>query len=267
MRIFLILLSICCIYKVKAQSPFKLNTQKEAILMSIGILGSTGAYLLKNQINPLSTEQINNLNSNNILWFDRSATGFNSLQAKQISKIAQYSSPLLAASFLSKKSPSTDYFCLAIMAFEVFSINTALNLNSKVIFKRIRPYAYNPDISIAKKQTTDAKLSFYSGSSSTTASISFYIATVVQAYNFNQYFKTFIWASAIGLSGTVAYTRVKAGEHFVSDVLAASLIGAGIGIIVPKMHQNIDHKKRSKLTSTPFIYNNAYGLSLMYQIN
>ena len=47
-------------------------------------------------------------------------------------------------------------------------------------------------------------------------------------------------AVATALTGFVSYERVRAGDHFPTDVIAGSMAGAAIGIMVPHMHRHRD---------------------------
>lgn len=44
---------------------------------------------------------------------------------------------------------------------------------------------------------------------------------------------------AIGtlVTAFVSYERVRAGQHFATDVIAGSIAGAGIGVLVPHVHR------------------------------
>jgi membrane-associated phospholipid phosphatase len=47
-------------------------------------------------------------------------------------------------------------------------------------------------------------------------------------------------ALATALSTFVSVERVRAGKHFPTDVIAGSLAGAGVGIVVPHLHRTED---------------------------
>jgi undecaprenyl-diphosphatase len=51
----------------------------------------------------------------------------------------------------------------------------------------------------------------------------------------------------IGAAATtlVGIGRVKAGEHFPTDVIAGAMVGAGIGVLVPHLHREEPPKQRS----------------------
>jgi undecaprenyl-diphosphatase len=43
---------------------------------------------------------------------------------------------------------------------------------------------------------------------------------------------------ATALTAFVSYERVRAGDHFPTDVIAGSMAGAAIGILVPHLHRH-----------------------------
>ena len=46
------------------------------------------------------------------------------------------------------------------------------------------------------------------------------------------------------LTTFVVIERVRAGEHFPTDVIAGAVAGAGIGLVVPHLHRTEDIKQR-----------------------
>jgi membrane-associated phospholipid phosphatase len=46
-----------------------------------------------------------------------------------------------------------------------------------------------------------------------------------------------VWLAALGLATATAVLRVEAGKHFWTDVIAGSLAGAAVGVLVPTLHR------------------------------
>lgn len=51
-------------------------------------------------------------------------------------------------------------------------------------------------------------------------------------------------ATAQGLSFFASPESVRAGAHFPTDVVASSIVGAGVGVVVPHLHRSEDIKQR-----------------------
>ena len=49
---------------------------------------------------------------------------------------------------------------------------------------------------------------------------------------------------ATAITTFTAIERVRAGDHFPTDVIAGAIAGAGVGIIVPHLHRSEDIKQR-----------------------
>src|SRR5690606_23419102 len=120
---------------------------------------------------------------------------------------------------------------------ETLLINAALTNLTKELVKRKRPYNYNPNAPLSKKQERDATSSFFSGHTSFTASSSFFLAKVYADTNPNSKYKPLVWTGAATLPLTSAILRVAAGKHFPTDVLVGYVIGAATGILIPHIHK------------------------------
>ena len=95
---------------------------------------------------------------------------------------------------------------------------------------------YDPDTPLEKKQTVGARLSFYSGHTSTTAATTFYVARVFSDYLSNKTVKTLIWIGAAIYPALTGYLRRDTGNHFRTDVITGYLMGAAIGYLIPEIH-------------------------------
>jgi membrane-associated phospholipid phosphatase len=55
-----------------------------------------------------------------------------------------------------------------------------------------------------------------------------------------------VYAAGFGAAAAVGYLRIAADEHWLSDVVAAAAVGAGLGVAVPLLFHG-----EEKLTLTP----------------
>jgi membrane-associated phospholipid phosphatase len=216
-------------------SPYKLNRIQETVLLgSGGILGISG-MLLVNNVQPLTLEEINQLDPADINKFDRHAVG--TLRNYLAGDLLLYGSILLPLSFLSKTEIKRDWKILGIMGIETLMFQAGLNVVIKGLTQRIRPYVYDPNPSQEKKTGKEAKLSFYSGHTSTTAAMSFFTAKVFSDYLPDGLTKYLIWTGAIIYPALAGYLRVDSANHFPTDVLVGYAVGALIGYYIPELHK------------------------------
>lgn len=120
---------------------------------------------------------------------------------------------------------------------------------AKIAVRRPRPIAYidaeahknDPSYS---NSDTDSSLSFFSGHASIAASLTAtatYLAFARSPRTARPWI-TLVVGTAI--TSFVAVERVRSGAHFPTDVIAGSIAGAGVGIVVPHIHRSEDVKQR-----------------------
>ncbi|HEX8460354.1 MAG TPA: phosphatase PAP2 family protein, partial [Segetibacter sp.] len=103
---------------------------------------------------------------------------------------------------------------------------------------------------------------FFAGHTAATAAATFFMAKAFADFNPDSKAKPYVWAFAASVPALVGYLRYKGGMHFLSDNLLGYAVGAGAGILVPKLHSI---KKMRNVTFLPQIGNNK-GLALVYHI-
>jgi membrane-associated phospholipid phosphatase len=138
-----------------------------------------------------------------------------------------------------------------IMYAETIAITEALTDATKIAVRRPRPIDY----ACAGSTTgtcgkTDLQLSFFSGHASATGAISAtatYLAFVRQPHSPRPWITL---GTGVALTAFVSYERVRAGEHFPTDVIMGSLAGAAIGVLVPHFHRR-PHYHDKELESSP----------------
>lgn len=227
------------IFQLSAQttSPYRLTMGKD-ITISVGGIGLAGTvYLLEKKINPLTEPQISALNRNNINGFDRIAAYQWHTGAAKVSDALLTSSMIIPFSLLASSNIRQDYKTALVIGAETFVLNYGLTNLAKISFQRTRPFVYNPDAPLSKKMERDSRLSFFSGHTSTVASMSFMAAQMYSDYHPNSKANPYIWAAAAVLPALTAYLRVRGGKHFPTDVITGYAIGAAVGFLVPRLHR------------------------------
>jgi membrane-associated phospholipid phosphatase len=83
----------------------------------------------------------------------------------------------------------------------------------------------------------DARESFFSGHTSTTAAFAFSTAKIWSDHHVGSRWQPWVWVGAAAVPLTTGILRIRAGKHFPSDVLAGMAVGALCGWLVPELHR------------------------------
>lgn len=137
----------------------------------------------------------------------------------------------------------------AVLYAESASLSYALTNLSKVAVRRPRPRAYIDAAAHAGDPTysnsnTDSELSFFSGHAAITAALGATATYLAFARSPTTARPWITLVAAVGLSALVSAERVRAGAHFPTDVIAGTIAGAGLGLVVPHLHRSDDLKQR-----------------------
>ena len=220
------------------QSPYELNWKKEApyIGAGLGTLG-LGAYL--RTLPPVFTpDELMTLDKNDINPLDRPATGNFSRGADHASDVPFYGSHALPFLFLTGKKTKPHFGQIMAMYGEAATINLGATVIMKSLFRRPRPFVFNPEVLMEEKLTRNAKTSFVSGHTSLTAVNCFFVAKVYADFYPDSKWKPVVWGAAATIPAAAGYLRIAAGKHYPTDVLAGYAMGAAIGILVPHFHKS-----------------------------
>lgn len=238
-RTILICVLFCvCTALTFSQRVYSLDSSRELGIIGGGISGIVLSLPLHKKVNPLTEEELYRLDRSSLLKIDRFPTYHYSTSAQKLSDKFLRGSPALPFLLLADQDARDEIGTIGTMYLETALINSALTSLTKALVKRTRPYAYNPEITTDKKTTTNTRKSFFSGHTSTTASFSFFAAQVYHDLNPNSDFDPAVWATAAIIPAITAYLRVKGGKHFPTDVVVGYVVGALVGIFVPRLHSN-----------------------------
>jgi membrane-associated phospholipid phosphatase len=219
-------------------APFSLTITKDLPLLCAGI-GSAGAALAVEQaVRPLTLDEIQGLSREAVNRFDRNATYRFSKSLDGLSDVFVYG--ILAAPFSlftdRKIRGSAEIF--SVMYAEAVMLAYALPAAGKGFFKRPRPFAYNPAVSLDEKLSREARVSFFSRHTTFAFASACFTATVYGSYNPGSKLTPYVWAGGLGAASAVGYLRFAAGAHFPTDILTGALAGTLIGCGVPYLHKS-----------------------------
>ncbi len=218
----------------QAQQTLDLRLGRELTLTGIG-LGLNGIGLLQSMGS--HTRLTLPADPSTVNAFDRIATRQWDLGAHRASNVLLITSALGAFSAaVVTRDGDRPLMPVAIMA-EASLITNGLTGIVKELVGRPRPFVYNIDVPDQYKNSDEAYLSFWSGHTANTASLTFSCATLVQGSDASRGVKTATWIGAAVIPATMGLLRVKAGRHFPTDVIVGYVVGAAVGVAVPFLHR------------------------------
>jgi hypothetical protein len=219
---------------VAAEPRFRLEKTREVVLLSSGLAVGVGALVLLGTVDPLTPEQIADLDPSDVNDFDRdSIRPYRNIHAGDALAYLSYALPLTV---FVRDDSRRDWQTIAVMWTEATMLNMGINGMVKSTVLRTRPYAYDPETPIEKKTEESARLSFYSGHTASTACNCFFTARVLSEYIAGSTAKRILWAGAAVYPAVTGFLRVDSGHHFRTDIIVGYVIGAAIGYFVPQLH-------------------------------
>jgi membrane-associated phospholipid phosphatase len=240
-------------------SPYSLDLAKELAIFGAGGTMLGVSLILKNSMDPLTEEEVALLDPMDVPAFDRGTIA----PKKQVTAgdLLLFGSVFFPFTFLAHEETKEDIGTLAVLTGEVFIFQLGLNFMAKALAQRIRPYCYDENTPLSEKTTVNAKLSFYSGHTSTVAAISFFVAKVFSDYLTNTNVKIVIWTSAAVYPALTGLSRIDSGSHFRTDILVGYVTGALIGYLIPVLHKS---KLKDNLAIHPVISTDHVALGVSY---
>lgn len=236
-RIFVISLILVLSGSLYAQSPYELDFKKEVGLLGLGVGAYTAGLIYEKQITPLSREQILRL-EDEFLDIDEWAVDQYSSSARLGSDIGLGLGNLAPTILFLSGNTKGDRAKIGIMYLETMGLTLAVTGWTKRLVLRPRPFNYNPNVDLSEKLTKNARFSFFSGHTSTTAAACFFTAAVWSQYHKDSKWRIPVWTVAATIPAVTGFLRANAGKHFPSDVISGYAMGAGVGLLVPWLHRS-----------------------------
>ena len=240
--------------------------KKKGIHIPILVVGSAWSGYAFTKIyskDPSTDEQIENLDRNDITPFNRSAIDHYNLNSKDFGDYFFYGSMPAPLLLLLDRKIRHDAGKVAFMYFETMAVTGLLYTGSVYFHDKYRPYAYNPEVPMSERKRGGAKNSFYAGHVALVASSTFFMAKIYSDYHPNSGFNWLLFTIAAGATGTTAWCRYDAGQHFPTDIIIGTVQGTLTGILIPHFHKNKPMKDRG-LTVLPLM-GESYGFSATYR--
>ena len=213
---------------------------------------------------PVPESELAALDANNVNSFDRPITTHYSTKAKSASDLFFYGSMPLPLVLLFDKKIRKDGLRVGLLFLETMGITGTVYTISAMSANRFRPYAYNKDVPLNIRERGGARNSFFAGHPAVVATSTFFMAKVYCDYHPNMKHKWILYSLAGAATASTGYLRLKAGQHFKTDVLTGIIIGPLVGVLVPHFHKN--RAISSKLTLVPNFQQGSSGFTALYKL-
>lgn len=212
-----------------------------------------------------STEaQIENLDKNNIPFFDRWTVHVYSRSMDQASYIPFYLAIPLPLLCLADNKMRKDFWKIGYLYIEALAATGVVYSTAVNLTNRYRPFTYESGSPMDLAVQSNSKKSFFAGHVALVATSSFFMAKVYADYHPDSKLKWVFYSTAGALTAATGLMRNLAGMHFLSDVLLGATVGTLSGILVPSLHK-IKPGKTPHLTILPFGGTGA-GFTAIYRI-
>ncbi|MDQ2772987.1 MAG: phosphatase PAP2 family protein [Bacteroidota bacterium] len=222
----------------QAPSPYTTRFAVDAPITA-GLLGlsATGLLLVKHKRTATDAD-LAALNRADIPAIDRFSAGRYSESAQRVSDGFCYGTLALVPALLAfQPGVHGRYGQVAGLYFETMSSTAAIFTLTVGTVYRYRPYLYGPDGGELRHGpvATDA---FFGGHAAHTATATFFAAQVFHDFNPGSKAEPYVWGVAAAVPAVVAYCRIRAGKHFLTDNLVGYAVGATVGVMVPRLHRS-----------------------------
>ncbi|SOC80202.1 PAP2 superfamily protein [Salinimicrobium sediminis] len=248
------------------ESPYKTSWAVDAPYLGISIgLNVLGFKLIQDK-DPLTLEEMNDLDKNDVPRIDRFLAGNYNENADDISYYPFYGSFAVPVIMMLTPDLSPHAGQISVLFVESMATTGAFFTLSAGLIDRPRPLTYNTSLPDELRTEASAQRSFIGGHTAATASATFFAAKIYNDFYPDSRAKPYIWTAAAVIPAYVGYLRSKSGKHFLTDNIAGYVVGAASGILVPEFHK----KKNENFRMTPAmgvdLRGNEYqGISLGYR--
>ena len=242
------------------QSPYKVTPEIE-IPMTVGVAIAVGIpRFLEIAPADCGSCDIKDINS-----LDRTAVGYHSGSANAISNagfIASMLIPVGAATLDTILTEPTDgwlgYGKDILILTETLVFNLAANNVLNLAVRRPRPLAYDT-INFSEEERVAPAYSFPSGHTSAAFAMGTAYSRLYMLRHPDSPWVAPVWIGTYSLAAITGVSRVFAGEHFWTDIMAGAGLGIATGLIVPWLHEK---NEETRVVVLPVPYNKGAGLSV-----
>jgi membrane-associated phospholipid phosphatase len=122
-----------------------------------------------------------------------------------------------------------------VIAESIVATSGFASLTSAAV-RRPRPYMYGDDAPLDVRKSGDGALSFFSGHTSTAFAASLALYSTLRRRHPNSSIPFVALGTSLATASLVGTSRILAGKHFPTDVIAGAAVGSAMGTLVPALH-------------------------------
>jgi membrane-associated phospholipid phosphatase len=112
-----------------------------------------------------------------------------------------------------------------------------ITLLAKGTARRSRPYSYGSTAPEGTKRARDAALSFWSGHAANAFACAVFAGYVFENQGEFPEYRLPVWIAGLSAATATSILRVRAGQHFPTDVIAGAAAGSFAGWFIPRLHR------------------------------
>jgi len=221
----------------KAPSPYHTRFAVDAPVIA-GELAVSGFGLYRSmQRTGLNANELAALRKEDVPKFDRFSAGYYSAPAQTASDLLCYPTLAIAPGLLAlNPAIRSHYGQVAVLYVQTVLAADALFTTSIGNIPRYRPFLYGTEGGDQRTSRIETN-SFFAGHTAHTAAATFFAAKVFHDFNPGSPAQPYVWGAAAAVPAAVAYCRIRAGKHFLSDNIVGYAVGATMGVVVPQLHK------------------------------
>jgi hypothetical protein len=221
----------------KAPSPYRTRFAVDAPIIA-GELAVSGFGLYRSmQRTGLNTTELAALRKEDVPRFDRFSAGYYSAPAQTASDLLCYPTLAIAPGLLAlNPAIRSHYGQVAVLYIQTVLAADALFTTSIGNIPRYRPFLYGTEGGDQRTSRIETN-SFFAGHTAHTAAATFFAAKIFHDFNPDSPAQPYVWGAAAAVPAAVAYCRIRAGKHFLSDNIVGYAVGATAGVVVPQLHK------------------------------
>ena len=210
--------------------PFALRLEVDLPVMVMSApVGS--AWLLRNELSPAAFAP--RCDRSGLAGFDRGVAGRYDADMRLASDLGVAALLAGGASVLLLDGGWVDF----AIGSESVLVASALAVTTMLAVRRPRPWLYGDEAPLADRERGGSSVSFPSGHTANAFALALALFQIEHARHPSSSAPYWLLAGTGVVALTVGTTRVLAGDHFPSDVLAGAVLGSAVGWAVPALHR------------------------------